>query len=229
MLLFQNIIDSQYHYQPSWVMGLIILSVMMIGYLFSAFHSRFIAVIRSFFTMRYASQLAREEHSLTHPASIFLSINFIISCSLFILQVVSSSVFSRAGIEMSFIDFFIMLAGISAMYFVKIIVIKISGFIFAKQIIAAEYIFIIFLVNQIIGIVLVPIIIFIAYGNEPFRNSFIYAGIFLLAIAFIIRVGKGVLAVLSSGAITPFYLFLYLCALEILPLLLGYKLLEKLV
>ena len=221
MIIIQNIIDSKYQYQSGWVMVVIVLSVMIIGYLFSAFHSRFISLLRAFFTTRLAEQLAKEDHSIRHPASILLSINFLLTSALFLTQALSS--------EGSYsLSQFLMLAGaISAVYLGKIISLKILGFIFDQQRIVNEYVFIIFLANQVIGIGFIPIIIFMAYGKEVSVNAFMYAGIGLFISAFIIRIGKGIMMFLSAGKISPVYLFLYLCTLEILPLVLGLKLLEK--
>jgi hypothetical protein len=229
MILLQNIIESNYHYQPSWMMVLIALSVMIIGYLFSAFHTRFIELVRAFFTVRFANQLSREEYSLTHPVSVFLSFNFLISCSLFILQLISSEEIFSFSAETDFVSYFILFLLLFLLYVVKIILLKILGFILDKQQALNEYIFTTFLVNQIIAIGFIPVNIFIAYGSPALAATAIYTGVLLMVIAFILKVGKGTLAALSGGGIAPFYLLLYLCTLEILPLLLGYKLIEKLI
>lgn len=229
MIILQNIIDSKYHYQPSWVMILIVLCVMIIGYLFSAYNSRFNSVVQAFFTVRFANQLAREEYSLTHPVSVFLSVNFLLASSLFILQVISSDTVFSFHTEIKFTSFLLVAACVLIIYSIKIMSLKIIGFIFDNQQAASEYTFTIFLVNQILGIGLLPVIIFIAYGKQSFGNAFVYVGVLMAVAAFIIRIGKGALSALTGREISLFYLFLYLCTLEILPLFLGYKLIEKLV
>jgi hypothetical protein len=201
---------------------------MIIGYLLSAFHSRFISVIKAFFNIRFSNQLAREEFSLTHPVSVFLSINFLVTSSLFILQLIYSDLFINWVSEFNFLNFLIVIIIIFLVYLIKIISIKLLGFIFRKSIISSEYIFITFLSNQIIGIGLIPVIIFIAYSKQSFENGFIYTGIVLLIVAFIMRIVKGTITALVSREVSPFYLLLYLCTFEILPLLLGFKLIEKL-
>ena len=228
MILLQNIIDSKYHYQPSWVMIVIVLSVMILGYLFSAFNSRFIAVIKAFFSNRFTEQLSREEHSLSHPSSVFLSANFLVTSSLFILLAIFSQG-NFAVLDFSFLSFLLVVGIVLGIYFIKILTLKILGFIFDKTIVVNEYIFIIYLVNQIIGIAFIPVIIFIAYGQHTLANAFVFIGVLLFIFSLIIRVGKGTITVFASGEVTPFYLFLYLCTFEILPLLLGWKLLEKLI
>lgn len=178
--------------------------------------------------MRFANQLAREEYSLTHPVAVFLSVNFLLTCSLFILQMISSNTIFSFASEMNFVSFLIVILCVTVVYLAKILSLKILGFVFDKVHISNEYTFNIFLVNQILGIGFIPITIFIAYGKQTFENVFVYAGIALMIIAFIIRIGKGAISALTSGESTLFYLFLYLCTLEILPLLLGFKLIEKL-
>jgi len=224
VIKLQNIIDSKFHYQPSWIMVIIALSVMILGYLFSAFRARFNTLIKASFS----NQLSREEYSLSHPTSIFLSVNFLITASLFILQAICSKKIFPAFIDFSFLSYLLIFVFLFAVYLVKIASLKITGFIFDNRAAINEYIFIVFLINQIIGIVFIPIIIFIAYGNESFVKAFFYIGIALFISGYIIRVGKGALTIFSDGEIPAFYLFLYLCTLEILPLLLGIKLFKML-
>ena len=228
MILLQNIIESKYHYQPSWLMIIIVVSIMILGYLYSAFNSRFNTFIKSVFVSRFASQSSREERSLTHPVSLFLSLNFILISSLFILQLISSQVFFESETEFSLLTFFILIAVVFCVYFVKILFLRLFAYFTAKQEIISEYIFIIFLVNQFLGVILLPVVVFIAYGPLSLINGAVYLGSAFLIAAFVVRVGKGVSAVLLNREATLFYLILYLCTLEILPLLIGIKLFERL-
>src|ERR1051326_92503 len=206
MTLLQNIIPSNYHYQPSWVMVVIVLSVMIVGYLFSAFHTRFNSVVKAFFTMRFANQLAREEYSLTHPVSIFLSANFIFTLSLFVLQLISSGKFFSSNISLTFLYFLLTVLCVFILYCLKIVSLKIIGFIFDNQNALSEYAFSVFLVNQITGIAFIPVIIFIAYGKASISGAFLYVGIALMILAFIIRIGKGAVSALMNRESTLFYL-----------------------
>ena|ERR1017187_69958 len=229
MILLQNIIASNYRYQPSWVMIIITLSLMILGYLFSAFKTRFNAFLKTVFTIRIGNQVSREEYSLSHPTAIFLSINFLITVPLFILQLISSKKTALSFIDFSFPSYLLILGFVLTVYLVKILFLKIIGYIFNNNSATNEYIFLIFLINQIIGIGFIPIILFIAYGKETFANDFVYAGFVLFILSYLVRIGKGALTALSSRQISAFYLFLYLCTFEILPLLLGVKLFDKLV
>ncbi len=228
-MIIQNIIENTYPYQPTWVMLVIVLSLMLLGYLYSAFNSRFLNFIRAVFNPRYSAQASREERSLSHPVSMLLSLNFILTVSLFILQMLSSGIFSKSKIEFTLTSYFLIAGSVFCIYLVKLILIKVFAFIFDKNEIIAEYNFIIFLVNQFLGIALIPSIIFIAYGPKLFTEAVFYFGAITLSLTLIFRVGKGIVAVLDKREFTPFYLILYLCTLEILPLLVGIKLFEELV
>lgn len=221
----QAVIINRYYYHPGWIMALMVFSVMIVGYCFSTFRSRVIAVVKAFFSFRLREYLLREEYSLSHPASVFLSCNFLLVISLFILLAMGS--FYSSLRPPSLFVYLIIFSSVFVVYFIKIITVKIAGFLFDKPMIASEYIFIIYLVNQAAGIVFIPVVIFVAYAKPELATIFVYIGIFLFGLAFIARIGKGIAVVLSNGEMNPFYLLLYLCTLEILPWLFAWKLLEK--
>ncbi len=229
MLILQNIIESKYHYQPSWLLLIIVFGVMILGYLYSAFNTRFNTFVKAVFLSRFSVQASREERSLSHPFSLLLSLNFILITSLFVLQVITSEVFFHTDVDFSLLSFLLVVLFIAGIYFVKIIFLRIFSFILDKQETISEYLFIIFLLSQFLGIVLLPVVICTAYGPAPLAHACVYLGMLLLFSAFLVRVGKGISMVMLGRQATLFYLILYLCTLEILPLLIGIKLFERLV
>lgn len=208
-----------------WILIIIIFSVITIGYLYSGFNTQLKSVIGSFFSFRVSNQSSREEQSLFHPASILLSINFLLTASLFILQVITANKKLSSSIDFSFVSFLILIGIIFSVYLIKITSHKLIGIIFDLQQQINEYVYAILLSKQIVGICFLPIVIFISYGEESFLNGIIYSGFVVLILVYIFRVGKGAFSLLRRE-ITPFYLILYLCTLEVLPLLLGIKLIN---
>jgi len=209
-------------------MIIIVLSLMLLGYLYSAFHSRFITLLKAVFMLRFSVQASREERSLSHPVSLLLSLNFVLIAGLFILQLFSSGAIFSSKIEFSLLSFFIITMIMLCIYLVKILFLRVFAFIIDKQEAIAEYNFTIFLVNQFLGVILIPAVIFIAYGPRALSGTVVFLGALFFIAALILRIGKGVVGVLNRGEATLFYLILYLCTLEILPLLIGIKLFEKL-
>jgi ABC-type multidrug transport system permease subunit len=76
--------------------------------------------------------------------------------------------------------------------------------------------------NRGTGIILLPIVALIAYF--PYENPVIavFSGVFTTLVFYIMLLKRGV-SILLKKQFPIFYLFLYLCTLEFLPLLLIYK------
>jgi hypothetical protein len=55
------------------------------------------------------------------------------------------------------------IAGISIIYFIKYLGLKLSGWLFNMQEAANSYIFIVFVINKMIGILLLPFLILLAF------------------------------------------------------------------
>jgi len=79
------------------------------------------------------------------------------------------------------------------------------------------------MINKIIGIYVLPFLVLLAFtDNNIYEVAFVfsYLGVFaLLAYRFILSYGL----VQNQIRLNPFHFFLYLCAFEIVPLLLIYK------
>jgi len=114
---------------------------------------------------------------------------------------------------------------LALMYIIKFLSLKLSGLIFNISETTNAYIFIVFMINKIIGICLLPLLILLAFSdNNIYKIAFTlsYAGVFaLLAYRFVLAYGL----VRNQIRVNTFHFFLYLCAFEIIPLLLIYKLL----
>ncbi|HEY4799358.1 MAG TPA: DUF4271 domain-containing protein [Bacteroidia bacterium] len=208
-------------------MASLVISILIIGYLFSAYNTRVILMAKALFAIKNNSAFAREEQSITHPASILLSLNFILNVALFaILLLTAKHVVAFVSTKNEIL--FLMIAGLVLLiYFFKAITIKILGTIFYSNSESKEYVHIVFLTNQMVGILFVPINIFLAYGNQLWASSMYKTGGVLLIVGFILRIVRGATLVLTNTKGQQVYLFIYLCTIEILPLLLAFKLFEN--
>lgn len=77
--------------------------------------------------------------------------------------------------------------------------------------------------NMILGILLLPIILAIEFMPGISISIWIYIFLAFLAIIYILRQAKGFLSCVTMRGFNPFYFFIYLCAVEIAPFLVGYK------
>ncbi len=120
--------------------------------------------------------------------------------------------------------FLICAMSVSLVYFVKLIVISFLGYILKADQQVKEYFFNIFLINNFIGLLFLPLVIIMAYLPGAPPETIIKTGVGLFFASMIYRALRGV--VIGSGNInfSLYHLFLYLCTLEILPLVVLIKL-----
>ncbi|MFH1003970.1 MAG: DUF4271 domain-containing protein [Bacteroidota bacterium] len=210
-------------FQPFWIAFLIILCVSILGYLRVEHNRRLHAFFQFFYNSGFANLLYRERFGLSNPISSFLSVVFILIVSLFCIQI--NLFFVKGGYFLfDLLSLFIICLLLLLIYTIKILFLKLIGFIIQQKEIISEYLFNIILINQGVGIFLIPVVIFLAYGKEDIKSTAVFSGIIIIAMSFIFRIVRGLMLSRNHKNISTFYLFLYLCAFEFLPLLLGIKL-----
>src|SRR5437762_2308504 len=103
------------------------------------------------------------------------------------------------------------LVGLIFIYTIKLLSLRFSGWLFNISATTDGYIFIVFMINKIIGIYLLPFLIFLAFTDDDiYLVAFIlsYIGVLaLLAYRFILSYGLA----RSQIRVNPFHFFLYLC------------------
>jgi hypothetical protein len=110
----------------------------------------------------------------------------------------------------------------------RVFVLRFTGFLFDNQSLFNEYIHNTFVVNKGIGIALFPVVITAHYLPPTLVTTMLMLGLFIFLLAFIFK-GIRAYQIIIRKDILLFYLILYLCTLEILPLLLGYKVIISLI
>jgi Domain of unknown function (DUF4271) len=113
--------------------------------------------------------------------------------------------------------------GLLVIYFIKFIGLKVTGWLFNIQGAADSYIFVVFIINKVIGIFLLPFVVLLAFMNgDAYKVAMVlsWCGIGVL---FIYRFLLTYTSIRNQVRFNPFHFFLYLCAFEIAPLLLIYK------
>jgi len=113
---------------------------------------------------------------------------------------------------------------VAALYFIKFCLLKFMGWVSDIQETTNNYIFAIFLVNKIIGIILVPIIILLAFLNRQWLPVITNISIMVFGLFFLSRYIKSYGAIERKFPLNPFHFIIYIVGAEIIPLLLIYKL-----
>ncbi len=155
--------------------------------------------------------------------SAIINILFVVNISLFAINVLNHNSISSTQ-EYGFKEFTLILLGVFLLYIGKVVVIRGLGYIFKGSNESKEYIFTTFLYNKNLGLFLFPVIIALPFV-QPFAVEWLmYIGVSMISFFYILRIARG-LKILFRKHVSIFYMILYLCALEIFPLLMIYKLL----
>ncbi len=148
-----------------------------------------------------------------------LSLNFYLSATVFLIGILIKFNFVPTEIN-KFLFFSIIFVGIILFIYLNSVINYISAYIFNLKEIATDYNKNNQSLYRSLGIIL--LVINILYYFTAIHSLVIISGIILLIIFYFLRILR-FLKINLSKHVNSFYMFLYLCTVEILPLLYLYK------
>lgn len=116
--------------------------------------------------------------------------------------------------------------GIGAIYFLKHIQLKILSYILPFRQEIEAYNFILANTNKVLGFIVVPLLFLIAYTPTSGQIIVLYFSFILLGLIYTYRSLKGLATAGSIILFHKFHFFVYLCAVEIAPIVILLKLLS---
>jgi hypothetical protein len=112
-------------------------------------------------------------------------------------------------------------------YFGKYLFLQFAGWVFNTREAAGIYVFIVFMMNKMMGILLMPLLLLVAFSSKPIAEASFNLGWGLILLVFVYRYLVSFSIIRNKIALHAFHFFIYLLSVEIIPLLLIYKLLMK--
>tara|TARA_B100001758_G_scaffold247879_1_gene268036 strand:- start:13775 stop:14416 length:642 start_codon:yes stop_codon:yes gene_type:complete len=189
---------------------LLIVSFFLISLLKGIYPKHARLLFKSVYAQRYANQYLREENAFTERVNVItfllMSINFTLIISKLLL-------FSEWA------SIFLTLLSVVFFFLIKIGVLRFLGFIFRVQSLSKLAVFFSLLFDRVLGVLLFPIVIFLCFFSFDIS---LYATFCLVMFSIILfglklfwfwKIGT------NSFGLPSFYIFLYLCTLEIFPIL----------
>jgi len=202
-----------------WFTILIVFSISILAFAKYTFSNRFNDYLWVVGNSKYLKIYAREQKFIDQFDSL-LFINLIISLSIF------SFIGYNTLVEPSNFDlaiFFKVFIGIGALILIKILIERLIGSLFDIDELIDSYIFQKTNYKNYVGLILLPINVVLIFALEPSTNLiYIVLGLITLVniIGFITSFKTHQKTILNNF----FYFILYLCALEIAPYIILYKL-----
>lgn len=208
------------HVGGAWIHGVLFASFTMLVVLRVFDFRQLLLLFQGFMRASSVAQTYREESALTSRVSVFLLLNYLLMGALFTWQTL--------GVlydypEPSAVAWFAV--AILCMYIIKIIGVRMLGFIFEMREAAQEYIYNIVLFNKTIGLVLFPVTLCLAYARQLPPGWLVAIGLSFWGLVLLYRFVRLSWIGLSVRGVSFLYIILYLCTLEILPFIVIIKVL----
>jgi len=211
---------------PDWYFIVIILAVSGIAWARIVYGKFLNALWVSSYSYQAATKVYKEQSIVQKRFSLGLDFLYLINATLFLFvlnRYFGSGFFKTSDLLFVFQGFLVL----SFLVFIRVFVMRLIAFIFNKSDLILGFLYHFFIFNKVLGLVLIPFLITIPYTKGLTQEIIVYTGISIVILVYLFRLIRAGIYVLKN-VILLFYLILYLCILEILPVLVVYKLLLSL-
>jgi TM2 domain-containing membrane protein YozV len=211
-------------YIQNWSILILILLFIVLATIRTTSEKYVAQLFQSFFNKGAAIRLFRDKVSNLMHVSFRLDSFFILVIGLLIFQALNHALEPSS-------DTTLMLFTLSVVSYLSYITLKyslyrISGFIFDINSEIKEYLFYAKSGNRIMGLILFPITVSLFFFNGVSAEYLLITGGIIFVIVRIINILRS-MKVIAQKVFSIYYMILYLCTLEILPLLIMWRILWR--
>ncbi len=195
-----------------------LVSLSLLTFAISINRSKFISILKTFYNSIYLKALYKEGRKWFDLQSIILYGLFFTNAG-FLLWLINDHYFYG-----KLPNVFVLTFAILGVYIIRHWIMWVIAYLYQLPSEVGVYSFSIGTHNMILGIILIPFII--AIGFLPMSQHRILLAILVcfVLVVYLFRQIKGVLSILMAREFNVFYFFIYLCAIEIAPILIAWKL-----
>ncbi|MEO7444622.1 MAG: DUF4271 domain-containing protein [Ferruginibacter sp.] len=195
--------------------------VLFLGILKTVFSKYFVTLFQVFFNSSLRQSQLTDQLMQSRLPSLFLNLLFVVSAAFYLGFLYRYFIIPGTAFSWKIFSFALII--IAGMYLVKFIVLKFIGWLTGYSNEADTYAFILFLINKMIGIILLPVIIVLAFVQGEYRYYLIVLSFIIIGLLVVMRFLRAYGLLEHKLMISRFHFMLYIFSMEILPLLLLYK------
>jgi len=214
--------DYKELFNANWIMISLIVIFLFLAWIRVFYNKVLKLTVRSAFNSLISNRSFREKNTLTIWGSFILNVFFILSAGFFIYLLFTFYGY-RIGNFSGFSTYAVLCLTLLIIYVVKLISTSLVGVIFDGSKSIAEYIHNVFIYNKTLGIFILPFILIVPYIPDPGKEIFLDIGGLLIIIMYLLRLFRGIKLGFKIN-VSILYMILYLCTLEIFPVMIVYKL-----
>jgi len=208
--------------QPDWIFGVFLLGFILLIWTNFFYFNRLKQIILSPISKRFINQLIRDGNLFKERISVALTIIYVLCFSLLLYETNLLILKIQIGNISGFIVYLIIVGALTIFWIIKIILIHLLGTIFKTSSTTHYYLLNMLIFIIINGIILLPALVGIVYLNS---TIILYITLIICVLLFIFRFMRGFFIGLTLTKFSYLFLFVYLCTLEIMPVLMLIKLL----
>lgn len=204
-----------------WVLAVLAILLAVFAAVKISFSKQLQTIIQSFFSNRILNNLNKEDNLFTSWPFLLLFIQFGFTLGMFFYLV---SQYYHVTFSSSGFQFYVSISIlIIVLYIVKILILRMLGYLFNVQKAVNEYVSILYLSYFNLSLVFIPLVVAFALSPLKYGPYYVAASFILLALVFTFQFIRAGINILSHYRFSKVYLFLYFCALEICPILILIK------
>jgi len=204
-----------------WLTALFLVCLIVLSWI-KFYHLRRIKqLFRAVGARHHVNQLVRDGNLTEERITPGLAFVYIVGLAVLVHQFGFETISSWLGIRKSGLIFAMILGAISILWLIKVLTIRGTGIIFRTKQDTSELILTNLIFNAAGGIVIFPLVLTGYYsGNLPILKI----AVIVLLVVMCLRFFRSMVVGFAAQTFSVLYLFLYLCTLEILPVLFLYRL-----
>lgn len=176
-----------------------------------------------FFRATLRQQQLRDQMLQSPLPSLLMNIFFVVSTGAYLAMIAGPGGLLPEGGFWQALGYAVIL--LTVVYLGKFIFLNAVGWIFGITNATSTYLFVVFLVNKMMGIILLPFVILLAFPYPHILPAILSISLLIVGGLLLYRYLIAYRPLRSEIKLSRFHFILYLCAFEIAPLLLIYKVL----
>jgi len=173
---------------------------------------------------KLASKMFNNNSQLQNQLDGVLYLYYFLSVAFLLYHIELKTGFFPYGLQGGLL-FLFNFALLSSVFLGKVVLHNIAGILFNRVRLVREYLYNMFIFNKLAGLVALPLVFLLVYTESLTQEILFWITVVVLSSLVVMRVIRAVIYSYRKEVLI-FYMFLYLCALEITPLVLLYRWLE---
>jgi hypothetical protein len=205
----------------TWIIGVILFLVLLFALIKFFFSKEISSMMQSFYSNQILAQINKEDNMFSSWPFIFLYLLFGLIMGMYLYLSVK---YLQLSYPVDGFELFLLLSSLVIVLFtLKIIALRLLGFLFDIRHYVREYVAILYLSYLNIALIFLPLLIAFSLTPNEYAGIYGYIAIFILVLIFALQFFRAGANILSNYRFPKVYLIIYLCALEFCPLIILFK------